>query len=297
MKFKSCEVCYENDWVPIYNGRIRDGVFGDYIEDGEVKKCNKCKVERLAEKNCLSISSYQNSFYREKLLKGIDVASFFIEQDIQQIFTLNTLWPRSIRNKNIMDVGTGGGSLLDSLKGMTKAEVAIEPYKNYHQSLNERGYNVFSCLKDARENWLEKIDFAFAIQVIEHTLNPRAFLEEINPFLKKDGVLIISTPNTDDILLDLLPDDYPSFFYRVVHRWYFNSLSLVFCAEEAGFKVEKIVPLHRYSMSNMMNWLKHKKPFGSNRIIGIDKNADNLWKSYLESNVKSDCLYLVLSKQ
>tara|TARA_B110000503_G_C7068581_1_gene379886 strand:- start:78 stop:968 length:891 start_codon:yes stop_codon:yes gene_type:complete len=296
MKFTNCEICYHNNWVSIYNGKIRDGIFGNYIT-GEVKKCNKCKAQRLAEKNCLNISSYQNSEYREKLSKGIDVSSFFMEQDIQTLFTLNTLWPRSVRDKTVMDIGAGAGSLLDSLKGMTKAQLVIEPYKNYHQSLIKRGYNVFSCINDAIDTWLDKIDVAFAIQVIEHTLNPRVFLEEIKPFLKKNGILIISTPNTDDILLDILPDDYPSFFYRVVHRWYFNSLSLAFCAEASGFKVEQIVPLHRYSMSNMMNWLKNKKPMGNNEISGIDKSADDLWKTYLEKNVKSDCLYLILSKQ
>jgi len=207
MKFTNCEIFYENNWVSIYNGKIKDGIFGNCIT-GEVKKFNKSKAQRLAEKSCLNISSYQNLEYREKLSKGIDVSSFFMEQDIQTLFTLNTLWRRSVRDKTVMDIGAGAGSFLD-----------------------------------------------------------------------------------------ILPDDYPSFFYRVVHRWYFNSLSLVFCAEASGFKVEQIVSLHRYSMSNMMNWLINKKPLGNNKISGKDKSAGDLWKTYLEKNVKSDCLYLILSKQ
>ncbi len=296
MDFDNCEICNSNLWILKYKGKIRDGTFGKYIKTGEVKKCDNCKVQRLREDSCISISSYKNSSYRKKLSKGVDVKSFYTEQDIQQIFTLNTLWPRSIRDKNVMDVGAGGGSLLDYMKGLTNQQVAIEPYENYHSSLHKRGYKVFSSLEDVDDLWKEKIDYAFAIQVIEHTLNPKIFLKQIKPFLKKNGLLVLSTPNSDDILLDLLPDDYPSFFYRVVHRWYFNLESLIFCAKLAGYKVEEVKPFHRYSMSNFINWLNHKKPMGNNRIKNINKAIDDNWKTYLEDNKKSDCLYLILSK-
>lgn len=296
MKFKKCEVCGSNAWVLVYKGKIRDGIFGKYVENAEVKKCNNCKVQRLIENKCIGLSSYINSSYRQKLSKGIDVESFYNEQDIQQIFTLKTLWPTSIRDKNIMDVGAGGGSLLDNMSVQSKNQIAIEPFQNYHSSLSNRGYNVFSSLKDSLGDWKDSIDVAFAIQVIEHTSNPRLFLEEIRPLLKKNGILILSTPNADDILLDLLPEEYPSFFYRVVHRWYFNIQSLIFCAETAGFKVEQVKPVHRYSMSNAMNWLKYKKPMGDRRLKSVDKSIDDTWRSYLENNNKSDCMYLILSK-
>ena len=297
MKFKKCEVCSSNAWSQVYKGKIRDGIFGNYVENAEVKECNNCKVQRLIEDKCIGLSSYINSSYRQKLSKGIDVESFYTEQDILQIFTLKTLWPTSIRDKNVMDVGAGGGSLLDNMSVQSKNQIAIEPFQNYHSSLSNRGYKVFSSLKDSLDDWKDRIDVAFAIQVIEHTSNPRLFLEEIRPLLKKNGILILSTPNADDILLDLLPEEYPSFFYRVVHRWYFNIQSLIFCSETAGFKVEQVKPVHRYSMSNTMNWLKYKKPMGDSRLKSVDKSIDDSWISYLENNNKSDCIYLILSKK
>ena len=297
MKFDKCEICGSIKWTLVYNGKIRDGIFGNFDEKAEVKKCGNCKVQRLCEDKCIGISSYKDSSYRKKLSKGIDVESFYAEQDIQQIFTLNTLWPRSIRDKNVMDVGAGGGSLLDYLRGFTENQIAIEPYENYHLSLSNRGYTVFNSLKNVKDKWKEQIDCAFAIQVIEHTSNPKLFLQQINPLLKKNGILILSTPNADDILLDILPNHYTSFFYRVVHRWYFNTESLVFCAKAAGYNVEQVKPVHRYSMSNMMNWLMNKKPMGNISIKNINKSIDDSWKSYLEETGKSDCLYLILSKQ
>ena len=50
-------------------------------------------------------------------------------------------------------------------------------------------------------------------------------------------------------------------------------------------------------MSNMMNWLMYKKPMGNISIKNITKRINDSWKSYLEENGKSDCLYLVLSKK
>lgn len=138
MKFDKCEKCLSDKWVSFYRGKIRDGVFDKFEKNAEVKKCRNCNLQRLNEGKCIGIASYQDSSYRDKLSKGNDVESFYSEQDIQQIFTLNTLWSRSIRNKSVMDVGAGGGSLLDYMSGFTKNQLAIEPYKNYHLSLENR---------------------------------------------------------------------------------------------------------------------------------------------------------------
>ncbi len=112
--------------------------------------------------------------------------------------------------------------------------------------------------------------------------------------LVADGRLVISTPNRNDILFDLLPDEFPEFFYRVVHRWYFNVESLRICAERAGFKLERVCFVHRFGMSNAFAWLRDRKPSGLARLSGIDIAADAFWKGYMEKSGKSDCLYKLL---
>lgn len=295
-QFKNCDICDSKKWKKIYSGKIRDGKFGSFKNGCVVAHCETCNVYRLDENFCLSNNDYEKSTYREKLDVGVDVNSFFEDHDKQVKFTLETFWPLSLRNKIVMDVGCGGGALLDSLKGITKYQIAVEPYINYHESLYARGYEVFSDLNKISKKFYDKIDYAFAIQVIEHVKNPLSFLQDIFKFLKKDGKLILSTPNRNDILMEAIPEIYQSFFYRTVHRWYFDIKSLKFCAEKAGFNISKIQPVHRYGMSNFINWLNYKSPLGLKQNPYINNLADSFWKGYLESNNKSDCLYFILSK-
>lgn len=139
-----------------------------------------------------------------------------------------------------------------------------------------------------------RVDVAFAIQVIEHVENPLAFLTEIRPLLARDGVLVLSTPNRADILMDLLPEDFPPFFYRTQHRWYFDVASLTRCAAAAGFTVIETRYVHRYSIANAMLWLRDCRPMGRTPLAPLDGALDGLWRSWLEANGRADNLYLVL---
>lgn len=125
-------------------------------------------------------------------------------------------------------------------------------------------------------------------------MNPRAFLEEIRPLISSSGSLLISTPNRDDILMELLPEDFPAFFYRVVHRWYFDAKSLADCARRAGYSVAQTRHVHRYGLSNALAWLRDRRPTGRARLAGIEPLADGLWRDYLEATGHSDCLYMLL---
>jgi hypothetical protein len=94
--------------------------------------------------------------------------------------------------------------------------------------------------------------------------------------------------------MSLLPTEFPCFFYRTQHRWYFDSKSLEFCAHSAGFEVVETKHIHRYGMSNTLRWLRDKQPTGMKKIKGIDMLADSLWKTYLENTCQSDNLYIHL---
>ena len=76
MKSKKCEVCHSNAWIPVYKVKIRDGIFGNYFENAEVKECNKCKIQRLCEDKFIGLSSNINSSYRQKLSMGTDEKLF-----------------------------------------------------------------------------------------------------------------------------------------------------------------------------------------------------------------------------
>ncbi len=294
MSFDACEICGNTQWTDVYRGPVRDGVFGTYHSDGVVGRCSGCGAVRLGEPSCVPESFYETKEYRAKLREGLGSDTYFANHDELQIHTLRAIWPQRLRRATVADIGCGAGALLDHLRGWTERQVAVEPCDLYRDDLGARGYHVYPHVHDATRDWAGRVDFAFSIQVIEHTLNPRVFLEQIKPLLRADGRLVISTPNRRDILLDLLPDDFPSFFYRVVHRWYFDADSLATCARAAGFDVAGVRHVHRYGMANALRWLRDRQPTGNARLDAIEQLADDYWAGYLESTGRSDCLYLLL---
>jgi len=129
---------------------------------------------------------------------------------------------------------------------------------------------------------------------VEHVHNPVSFLKKIRALLVPGGHLVLATPNRLDLLLEWMPEVYASFFYRVVHRWYFDAESLSECAQRAGWEVEAVRPVQRYGMANALRWLRDRKPSGGEGLPTIDAAADNWWKSRLETEGRAECLYLIL---
>ncbi len=290
----SCMICGCHDHVEVYKGDIRDGTFGSYEHDAGVLECSCCGVQRLEEKHCLNDAHYETEAYRKKLKQGLDTNSYFITHDKLQIFTLKNLWPNSVRGKIVADIGCGGGSLLDQVSGLADEIIAVEPSKIYHPGLSERGYKVYSYATEVSSEYKKNIDIVFSSYVVEHTENPKSYLEDIRELLCDDGLLILSTPNRNDILMNLMPDYYKSFFYRVVHRWYFDMSSLIMCAVNAGYEVVGEYYVHRYGLANTMQWLRDRKPCGNTRLECIDEVADAMWENYLVTSGQSDSIYLHL---
>lgn len=297
--FKACEICNANDWKNIYQGRIRDGAYGVLTPHSAIiGKCNHCGVERLAEKDCKKESVYEGGEYRALLHESTDSADFFAEHDVLQLERLNVFPPHNLRGKVIADVGCAAGSFADHISGLAAEVICIEPCKLYHDDLLSRGYKVYQYAKGAFAEQRNRIDIAFAFSVIEHVHDPKVFLEDISQILKPCGKLIISTPNREDILMRLLPDTYPNFFYRTVHRWYFDSESIRFCSQAAGFDVADVKCVHRFGIANLLVWLRDRHPVGRKTIDDFNSQSfDNFYKSYLEEKGTGDYLYLILEKK
>jgi len=292
---KVCEICNCNSWDLVFDGKIRDGVFEKFRENSKVYQCSNCAVQRLSEDDCIPSNYYESGDYRKKLKQSTNVKDVIHEHEMLNKFTFEALGLISIRNKNIVDIGCGSGHLLDAVSGPSNKQVGIEPCSTYLDSIINKGFEAYSSAKDCIDSSKENFfDLGFSIQVIEHVLNPRIFLEEVRRLLKPGADLLISTPNRNDILMSILQHEFHSFFYRTQHRWYFDDKSIKHCAESAGFEVVDIKFIHRYGMANTLYWLRDKQPSGMKKIKGINSLADNLWTTYLNSTGQSDNLYIHL---
>ena len=287
--FAPCEICGTTDWRAVYTGPIRDGTFGNFSSDATVARCAGCGTDRLREDFCFDESGYATGDYRQAVGQATDTGAYQATHDPLQRFTIDALSDLDLRGKVVADIGCAGGSFLDHVAGLAAELVAVEPARHYHDDLTARGFSVFAGANDAAAAGVS-VDVAVSAQVIEHVANPRVFLSEIATMLAPGGAIVITTPNRADVLMDLMPEDFPAFFYRTVHRWYFDAASLAACGVAAGLTPSGPRYVHRYPMANALHWLRDRRPRGRTPMPPLDALADGFWQSYLESTGRADQL-------
>ena len=107
--------------------------------------------------------------------------------------------------------------------------------------------------------------------------------------------MLISTPNTDDWLLEFLPGIYDRFFYRYVHAWYFNRESIQYLSQRAGFKETELFFKQRYDISNALHWVRDNTPTGTGKFKLL-QGMDSTYIQLIESLGRSDYIYAFFKK-
>lgn len=138
-------------------------------------------------------------------------------------------------------LGSNGGTLLDvgsyrcEIKSYLKGGWNVKTFDcvdgDYIGDFNER-FPIEDCVFDA----------AFAGEVIEHTINPNHFLRECHRVLRKDGILVLTTPNLNwwrDRIRILIGKTSLN-FSAIDHYHVFQFRELVSLLEETGFTVLKV---------------------------------------------------------
>lgn len=155
------------------------------------------------------------------------------------------------KNAMILDAGCGGGYVL--------AELFKNDYKNvYGFDLSESGINIARKEYTEIKNRFEKhncyydnlppsfpkkdYDIVLSIEVIEHLYDPKLYLNNINYWLKKGGILIITTPYhgyLKNMILSLFNmwDRHFKVEWDGGHIKFFSKKTLSSMMKEAGFDI------------------------------------------------------------
>ncbi len=264
----NCPQCSSLNIVIKYDGPIRlDGVGREQTSDFKVHYCNECHLHFLHPLPINIDNFYQSSKYRDNYDGGVDVDSIQAKYDQEQSLRIEKIGLENLRNKTVADFGCGAGLLLDAVQGFTSKTIAIEPTESFHRHLEESGHIVFSYIGDMKKKYSE-LDVALCFDTIEQIAEPQAFISDIYDSLKDGGILYLSMPNHNDILMQMFPEYFCQFHYTFAHVNYYDYHSATWLLKKCGFKIEVASYLHKYNIYNLLNWAQHGKP----GVLEFDKN-------------------------
>lgn len=290
-KKKTCKICGKTNVRVVYDGFIRDGQWGNVSKEKfKVLHCDSCDARYLEKLPFDQSAFYQSKEYRKSYTGSSKPKKFKELYGSVQDERVSRIGLDKFRNKIVADFGAGAGTFLDKVYKVAKETIAIEPagfYKNWIE--RKHAYYPYGSKFLASG---KKADVAVSFEVIEHVEKPLEYLREIRDSLKKGGRLFLSSVNHDNIYNDLIKEDFDPFNYRTAHLYYLTKKSMDYLLKKAGFRRIKTGFYHDYDLSNLIVWLKEKRPSGTNAIPIFSEESNKSYKKDLERCGKAMSLWV-----
>ncbi len=152
-----------------------------------------------------------------------------------------------IRGKDVLDLGCVNHNIelfmLNSclhaqMKPLCRSLTGVDIQKEDVKKINSLGYHVI-CQDVEHLHIRRKFDVVIAGEIIEHLSNPGNMLLSARRHLRKNGILIITTPNAfsfDRSLIALLRENIPT---NPEHTVYFTRGTVTELLRRYGFKVSE----------------------------------------------------------
>jgi len=108
----------------------------------------------------------------------------------------------------LLDIGAGFGWCTEYFHEHGFAVTPLEPNPLTSKKIEEKTGLI--VIRDFFENWTPEesligtFDVIIAMQVIEHVLNPQFLFQKSHDLLRQGGVLVVSTPNFNSLLIKVL---------------------------------------------------------------------------------------------
>lgn len=232
-----CPLCNTHNMKVAYAGPIRTGI------QAEIWQCRGCNVQFYPA--AMGLGDYQSGSYRD------EVGHEYYGQTVDMIIPF-----REFSGKTVVDVGAGNGRYMSMVAEHGGNVIGIEPDRAELEILAAK-FPMYDSLESAKD---VRADFILCLTVIEHVESPLEFLRQMAGLLREGGKIILTTPNRESLLMQLLDFDYCQWFYRPAHRWYWDQASLAHTLNMAGLEPTMQLTYEPYGFSNLLHWMRHKKP-------------------------------------
>jgi len=162
-----------------------------------------------------------------------------INYEREQYNLANSLIPlKTVSGKDCLDVGCGMGEYVELLNKNGAKAIGLEGFQPFVTSLVERNIPHKVCNLEHSPFAFEdnSFDIVYLLDVIEHVFDTEHLFTEIRRVLKKNGLIVLSTPNYSHISYRIksLKGRFDLFTYKSRHKKFYNTISFVKEAQQYG---------------------------------------------------------------
>lgn len=178
----------------------------------------------------------------------------------KELFDKNLMVQNICKNKDVLDIGCVGQDvdynnpywIHGQIKKISNSLVGVDINTKEIEKINKMGYEVYHY---DELNIEKKFDVLLMLDIIEHINNPVELLNDYKKFLKEDGKIIVTTPNSNRAI------NFVNIFFRNEYSlnyehtfWFCPKTFLEVVNRVESLEVSKFYWLSDYSKSKNINW-------------------------------------------
>ena len=207
--------------------------------------CKKCDViylnnppinqlKKIYPKNYYSFKERKDKSYLRRLL---EIIKNFLDRSLIKK-SLNKL---SFESINCLDIGGGSGWMSNMLRELDSRVVSttILDLEKSSKKIAETNGHEFICSNINDIKIKNRFHFVIMFNLIEHVMDPEKTLLKVNKSMKKGGILIIKTPNTQTISKNLFKNLYWGGLHAPRHWVLFNKENFSRLIKKSNFEIEE----------------------------------------------------------
>lgn len=254
---KNCPICGNSKFKNVFNKQWKNSSF---------VKCLYCKLifQNPQENLINTISRYNKNYFNYELENQYNFFNL-IKKTLADFKIINIL----PKNAKILEIGSATGLFLKYMDSFGFKSIGIDLCKDsVEYGKKKYGVNLINGRLEDIKFKNDSFDFIHFSHLLEHLNDPINFLLRIYDLLKKNGVALMTTPNSKGLFAS-----YYNESWRCIvddHLFIFNKSNLKSLLLKLKFKVIKYKTWGSIPKGKSNNFIKNI----SDRIVKISGSGD-----------------------